>query len=72
MGGITQKMTDTVKKAPIAGLTGVHAVAVLTDPSNGQVYGHVDFVELLIGLGISLEKLTNEDLNHLYKTASVC
>lgn len=49
MGGVTQKMTDTVKKAPILGLTGVHAVAVLTDPSNGQVYGHVDFIETTDG-----------------------
>ena len=43
MGGVTQKMTDTVKNVPILGSSGIHAVAVLTDPSNGQVYGHVEF-----------------------------
>ncbi|CAF3362365.1 unnamed protein product [Rotaria sp. Silwood1] len=30
--------------------------------------GHVDFVELLIEFGTSLEKLTNGDLKHLYTT----
>ena len=45
MAGVAQKMTDTVKNTPVLGSPGVHAVAVLTDPSNGQVYGHVDFVE---------------------------
>jgi Cu/Zn superoxide dismutase len=45
MGGITQKMTDTVKNVPSLGSSGIHAVAVLTDPSNGQVYGQVEFVE---------------------------
>ncbi len=46
MGGITQKMTDTVKSTvPSLGSTGIQAVAVLTDPSNGQVYGQVNFFE---------------------------
>lgn len=49
MGGVTQKMTDTVKSVPGLGSSGVHAVAVLTDPSSGQVYGHVDFVEATDG-----------------------
>jgi len=39
MGGVTQKMTETVKT------TGIQAVAVLTDPSNGQVYGQVNFTQ---------------------------
>jgi hypothetical protein len=33
--------------------------------------GHVDFVELLIEFGTSLEKLTHADLNNLYTTISV-
>ncbi|CAF3929782.1 unnamed protein product [Rotaria sp. Silwood2] len=33
--------------------------------------GHVDFVELFIEFGISLEKLTTEDLEQLYKTTSI-
>ncbi len=46
MGGITQKMADKVKSnVPVLGSTGIQAVAVLTDPSNGQVYGHVDFLQ---------------------------
>jgi Cu/Zn superoxide dismutase len=45
MGGITQKMTDTAKNVHVLKPSGIHAVAVLTDPSNGQVYGHVDFVQ---------------------------
>lgn len=45
MGGITQKMSDTVKNVPIIGTTGIQAVAVLRDPNNGQVYGTVDFLQ---------------------------
>ena len=33
--------------------------------------GHVDFVELLIEFGTSLEKLTHADLNNLYTTITV-
>ena len=45
MGGVTQKLTDTVQHAPVLGSSDICAVAVLHDPSNGQVYGHVDFVQ---------------------------
>jgi Cu/Zn superoxide dismutase len=45
MGSVTQKMTDTVKKVPGLGSSGIQAVAVLRDPNNGQVYGQVDFVQ---------------------------
>jgi Cu/Zn superoxide dismutase len=45
MGGVTQKMTDTVKSVPLLGSSGIHAVATLTDPNNGQVCGHVNFVQ---------------------------
>lgn len=45
MGGITQKMTDTVQKTHILGSSGVQAVAVLRDPNTGQVYGQVDFTQ---------------------------
>jgi Cu/Zn superoxide dismutase len=45
MGGVTQKMTDTVKKVPVLGSPGIQAVAVLRDPTNGQVYGQVDFTQ---------------------------
>lgn len=46
MGGVTQKMTDTVKSTvPSLTSTGIQAVAVLTDPSNGQVYGQVNFTQ---------------------------
>lgn len=45
MGGVTQKMTDTVKNIPRVGSSALQAVAVLSDPSNGQVYGYVDFVQ---------------------------
>ncbi|CAF0876968.1 unnamed protein product [Rotaria sordida] len=43
MGGVTQKMTDTVKH--ISEPSGPQAVAVLSDPNSGQIYGHVNFVE---------------------------
>ena len=43
MGGVTQKMTDTVKNVPLIGTSSIQAVAVLRDPSNGQVYGEVNF-----------------------------
>ncbi|CAF4339085.1 unnamed protein product, partial [Rotaria sordida] len=33
--------------------------------------GHVDFVELLVEFGTSLEKLTNGDLKQLYATTLV-
>jgi Cu/Zn superoxide dismutase len=45
MGGITQKMTDTVKNVPGLSSSGIQAVAVLRDPNNGQIYGQVDFVQ---------------------------
>jgi Cu/Zn superoxide dismutase len=45
MGGVTQKMTDTVKNVPILGSSGIQAVAVLQDPTNGQVYGQVEFTQ---------------------------
>jgi Cu/Zn superoxide dismutase len=50
MGGITQKMTDTVKSVPILSQPGIHAVAVLTDPNSGQAYGHVDFLQTNDGI----------------------
>jgi Cu-Zn family superoxide dismutase len=43
MGGVTQKMTDTVKTLPGLGTSSIQAVAVLCDPNNGQVYGQVEF-----------------------------
>lgn len=49
MGGVTQKMTDTVKNTAILGPPGVQAVAVLRDPTSGQVYGQVDFTEAADG-----------------------
>jgi len=33
--------------------------------------GYTDFIELFIEYGITLEKLTIQDLEHLYCTASV-
>lgn len=45
MGGVTQKMTETAKSATGLGSTDIRAVAVLSDPANGKVYGHVDFVQ---------------------------
>ena len=34
--------------------------------------GYVDFIELFIEYGITLEKLTIKDLEYLYTSASVC
>ena len=34
--------------------------------------GHIDFIELFIEYGITLEKLTFKDLEYLYSTAYVC
>jgi hypothetical protein len=34
--------------------------------------GHMDFIELFIEYGITLDKLTVNDLDYLYSTASVC
>lgn len=45
MGGVAQKMTDTVKSVPVLGSTGIQAVAVLRDPNSGQVYGQVEFTQ---------------------------
>ncbi|CAF1014940.1 unnamed protein product [Adineta steineri] len=45
MGGVTQKMTDTVKSVPILSSPGIQAVVVLRDPNNGQVCGQVDFLQ---------------------------
>lgn len=45
MGGVTQKMAETVKSVPLVGSSGIQAVAVLRDPSNGDVYGQVTFVQ---------------------------
>ena len=40
MGGVTQKMTVMARESE-----NVHAIAVLRDPANGQVYGQVNFVQ---------------------------
>ena len=45
MGGVTQKMTDTLKSVPALAPAGIQAVVVLRDPTNGQVYGQVEFVQ---------------------------
>ena len=49
MGGVTEKMTDTSKKSPMLGASGIQAVAVLRDPNSGQVYGQVDFTQAADG-----------------------
>jgi Cu-Zn family superoxide dismutase len=45
MGGVTQKLADTVKSVPKLSSSGIQAVAVLRDPNNGQVYGQVNFTQ---------------------------
>ena len=46
MGGITQKMTDTVKSVSIIGSSAqTQAVAVLRDPKDGHIFGQVEFAE---------------------------
>ncbi|CAF2170353.1 unnamed protein product [Rotaria magnacalcarata] len=45
MGGVTQKMTDTVKGVSFPDPSSIQTVAVLSDPNSEQVYGHVDFAQ---------------------------
>lgn len=45
MGGLASKPTDTVRGVSFSDPSSVQAVAVLSDPNSGQVYGHVDFVQ---------------------------
>ncbi|CAF4557713.1 unnamed protein product, partial [Rotaria magnacalcarata] len=45
MGGVTQKMTDTVKGVFFPDPSSIQTVAVLSDPNSEQVYGHVDFAQ---------------------------
>jgi hypothetical protein len=34
--------------------------------------GHINFIELFIEYGVTLDKLTVKDLDYLYSSASVC